>query len=317
MKRSIVFSVLLVLCAASVMAASVDFLGSYSENFNSLGTAGTTMPAGYRALSLAGDSTTFAAGIPITAAAIAGATANSSQTLTVWNPPTDPYSANGNGFRDVGLANAGSIGNTSDRALGTGPTETAGTVIELALKNMTGSSLAAVSLSYDMKVLCQGSAGDESSELPGYAFFYSTDGSTWTASSALSANGYTVGTTYSKSGVITFASAVANGGTVYFRWADDNNFDSSPDQTIAIDNVSVVAVPSPVMSIRISEVEVCWTSVTNAMYRVDYRSSLTTNAWVTLSSCVPSAGGETCITDKVLPGEPQRFYRVVVTNCVP
>jgi hypothetical protein len=72
----------------------------------------------------------------------------------------------------------------------------------------------------------------------------------------------------------------------------------------------------PKMSIRVSEVEVCWTSLTNATYRVEYRSDLTTNTWVTLTNCVPSAGTETCIYDKVLRGQPQRFYRVVATNCV-
>jgi hypothetical protein len=72
----------------------------------------------------------------------------------------------------------------------------------------------------------------------------------------------------------------------------------------------------PRMTIRVSEVEVCWTSVTNATYRVEYRSHLTTNTWVTLSNCVASAGTETCIYDKVLRWQPQRFYRAVVTNCV-
>lgn len=73
----------------------------------------------------------------------------------------------------------------------------------------------------------------------------------------------------------------------------------------------------PFLSIRISEVEVCWTSVTNSTYRVEYRSDLTTNTWATLSNCVASAGTETCIYDKVPRGQPQRLYRVVVTNCVP
>jgi hypothetical protein len=73
----------------------------------------------------------------------------------------------------------------------------------------------------------------------------------------------------------------------------------------------------PRMTIRVSEVEVCWTSITNATYRVEYRSDLTTNIWTPLTHCVPSGGSETCITDKILRGEPQRYYRTVVTNCVP
>jgi hypothetical protein len=70
------------------------------------------------------------------------------------------------------------------------------------------------------------------------------------------------------------------------------------------------------MSIRVSEVEVCWTSTTGATYRVEYRSDPTTNIWTTLTNCVPSGGGETCIYDKVRRGEAQRFYRVAATNCV-
>jgi hypothetical protein len=88
-------------------------------------------------------------------------------------------------------------------------------------------------------------------------------------------------------------------------------------QRVILDGVTVNAIGAPLMSIRISEVEVCWTSVTNATYRVEYRSDLTTNTWVTLTNCVAGADSETCIYDKVLRGMPQRFYRVVVTNCLP
>ena len=84
-----------------------------------------------------------------------------------------------------------------------------------------------------------------------------------------------------------------------------------------IDNWSVTVSPSLVLRIRVSEVEVRWNSLTNATYQVEYRSSLTTNLWTTLTNCVPSGGSETCIYDKVRREEPQRYYRVAVTNCVP
>jgi hypothetical protein len=85
---------------------------------------------------------------------------------------------------------------------------------------------------------------------------------------------------------------------------------------VAFDNVSFEAIPGPYMSIRVSEVEVCWTSTTGATYRVEYRSDLTTNIWTTLTNCVLSTGSEICIYDKVRRAEPQRFYRVAATNCV-
>jgi hypothetical protein len=88
-----------------------------------------------------------------------------------------------------------------------------------------------------------------------------------------------------------------------------------------VDGLTVITetdfMNQPYATIRVSEVKICWTSTTNASYRVEYRSSLTTNIWTTLTNCVPSGGSETCIYDKVLRGEPQRFYRVAVTNCVP
>jgi hypothetical protein len=74
---------------------------------------------------------------------------------------------------------------------------------------------------------------------------------------------------------------------------------------------NVVAVLMPEASIRISEVEVCWTSVSNQNYQVQYRSTLTTNAWTNLGSPVAGTNSTTCITDKVALGQPQRFYRVV------
>jgi hypothetical protein len=86
-----------------------------------------------------------------------------------------------------------------------------------------------------------------------------------------------------------------------------------------VDNI-VFTCPTnagPYMTIEVSEVRVCWTSNTDTTYRVEYRSDLTTNNWTTLTNCVPSAGSETCITDKLLRGESQRYYRAVVTNCVP
>ncbi len=72
---------------------------------------------------------------------------------------------------------------------------------------------------------------------------------------------------------------------------------------------NVVAVLVPTASIRVSEVEVCWNSDSNRNYQVQYRSTLTTNAWINLGSPVTGNGSTTCITDKVAPGQPQRFYR--------
>ena len=75
--------------------------------------------------------------------------------------------------------------------------------------------------------------------------------------------------------------------------------------------------PPPLITIRASQVEVCWNSISNLTYQVQYRSDLTTNVWTSLVDCVRSTGATSCIYDPVVVGQPQRFYQVVVTNCVP
>lgn len=71
----------------------------------------------------------------------------------------------------------------------------------------------------------------------------------------------------------------------------------------------VVEVIPSFMSIRVSQIEVCWTASTGRWYQVQYKSELTTNRWMNFGP--PVAGGNTnCITDSVDAGQPQKFYRV-------
>jgi hypothetical protein len=74
---------------------------------------------------------------------------------------------------------------------------------------------------------------------------------------------------------------------------------------------NMVAVLMPSASIRVSEVEVCWNTISNVFYQVQFRSDWTTNLWKDLGSPLPGNGSTNCIPDKVPPGEPRRFYRVV------
>ncbi len=80
--------------------------------------------------------------------------------------------------------------------------------------------------------------------------------------------------------------------------------------------VEVFSPDLPQMSVRLfsSELEICWNSVSNAAYRVEYCSDLTTNTWVALQEDVQSAGSTTCITDTIFPGQAQKFYRAVRTR---
>ena len=73
----------------------------------------------------------------------------------------------------------------------------------------------------------------------------------------------------------------------------------------------------PVVTIRASQVEVCWNSKSNLTYQVQYRSDLATNLWTPLGGCIRSTNSTSCIFDPIVVGQPQRFYRAVLTNCVP
>ena len=75
--------------------------------------------------------------------------------------------------------------------------------------------------------------------------------------------------------------------------------------------------PTPRVTIRASQVEVCWNSISNVTYQVQYRSDLATNLWTSLGNCIRSTNSTSCIADPIVVGQPQRFYRVVLTNCVP
>jgi len=75
--------------------------------------------------------------------------------------------------------------------------------------------------------------------------------------------------------------------------------------------------PPLLVTIRTSQVEVNWNSQSNLTYQVQYRSDLTTNLWTSLVDCVRSTGSKSYVYDPIVVGQPQRFYRVVQTNCVP
>ena len=87
------------------------------------------------------------------------------------------------------------------------------------------------------------------------------------------------------------------------------------DRLYQFTHTNVVAVPlisdTPAATIRMSEVEICWPSLSTRAYEVQYRSSLTSNTWTSLGNPVAGNGSTNCVADKVPPGEPRRFYRVI------
>ena len=72
--------------------------------------------------------------------------------------------------------------------------------------------------------------------------------------------------------------------------------------------------PLPALSIRVSQVELCWQTDTNFLYQLEYREALSTNSWLPLGGPVLGTGARYCTNDSILPGQPQRFYQLVLTN---
>jgi hypothetical protein len=61
-------------------------------------------------------------------------------------------------------------------------------------------------------------------------------------------------------------------------------------------------------------VTLCWSSQTNAVYRVESCADLGTQDWSVLLENAKATGSTTCVPSGVPAQEPQRFYRVVRTS---
>jgi hypothetical protein len=73
----------------------------------------------------------------------------------------------------------------------------------------------------------------------------------------------------------------------------------------------------PKVDIRTSQVELCWNTEPDAWYQLQYQSSLYADQWLPLHDWVSGDGNRYCTSDAILIGEPERFYRVIVTNSLP
>lgn len=103
---------------------------------------------------------------------------------------------------------------------------------------------------------------------------------------------------------------LAAGDTLTFSVGPHNWLKLHPG-TVGLEAI-IEAVPyRPESSIRVSEVEICWQSETNAPYRVEYRSELTGSEWLPLYTNLVGTGERMCVADRPAPDQPQRFYRVI------
>ena len=244
---------LVLLLGQSAVFGQASFTGSYSQNFDSLGTGSDlgSLAGWSHHGALGGDNATWMPSIPASgtiSAATAGTVNNSLSVNSSAASATGRSSSRGYNFA--------LSGSTSDRCIGTSPTTTAGNLFQLRLTNNTGAAVNGVRISYDMRRFTSVSSANE---LPGYWLFYSTNnGTTWTNVAALNPalSGATVnvpntvGVTNVPLTTITFPAAVANGSEIHFRWVDDNADQTSPDQIIGLDNVVVqLAQQAPTVSL--------------------------------------------------------------------
>jgi len=221
--------------AGSTQAVGLDSAG-YAQNFDSLGSSGTTPPAGWSMLigPTGTSNTTWATTISDSGVAAMVATAGALTAVT------GPSANNNNGY------NAALAGQTTDRLLATAPTTVSGAAIQLSLTNTTGASFSQLLVSYDTQRFTTATTANQ---LPGYWLFYSLDGISWTNVAALNPTlvevPNSVGVSAVRNSLVTLAAPVAVNHAVLLRWVDDNAQQTSPDQIIGLNNVSVSAVPEP------------------------------------------------------------------------
>jgi len=266
--------------AALTFATPAGFSGMYTENFDEMGTTGTTTPAGWDVLALSGSHDNFS---------YAGSSTSITTTHSPWDTSTsinvglgtstlavnDTLTVNtftgSTGVKTTYGYNFGSSVSpnvATDRALGTSPTGSTGTELQLGLTNSTGADINTLNVSYDIRRFSTTvmnnsyptSPWSTMEEFPGYSMYYSFDGgNSWTNVSGLNPQnlvaGYsptsgpqvpnTVGVTNVPTTAITLSSPWTAGSTLLLRWYDDNAQGPSPDQNYGLDNLVLSSVPEP------------------------------------------------------------------------
>jgi hypothetical protein len=213
-----------------------NFTGSLTQNFDSMGTTGTTPPGTWTVWNAASGTTNSTWTSSVAASGLPSMT----QVANPLTAITTPSANNLNGYNA-----AASAGNVSNRVLASAPTTVAGMAFQLLLTNGSGLPIQEMQISYDT---LRFTAASSANELPGYWLFYSLDnGVTWLNVPAL--NGTitsvpnTIGTTNHAASNIVLASTWQADSQLLLRWVDDNAAATSPDQIVGLDNVQITASP--------------------------------------------------------------------------
>lgn len=226
------------LAAGAAQAVSLPASG-YTQNFDSMLASGTAAPTDWRVFNGEAGTSNSTWTTSISANGASGSVSSMVLSTAALSVATAPTANANNGYNA-----AVSAATASDRILATAPTTISGTALELSLTNNTGFSFDALSIGYEtVRFTSVGTAN----QLPGYQLFFNVNGS-WANAENFNPTLTTVPNTVGVSpfsGLLTLGTSVAPGATVLLRWVDDNAQQTSPDQVIGLNNVSISAVPEP------------------------------------------------------------------------
>jgi hypothetical protein len=84
---------------------------------------------------------------------------------------------------------------------------------------------------------------------------------------------------------------------------------ATPNVDLALDSVSVQSI-SPLLTIQVSQMRLCWQSQTNRSYQLQSCTNLASNTWTDLGAPIAGTGATDCSLQPVI--DPQAFYRVLL-----
>ncbi|MBE7158992.1 MAG: hypothetical protein INR62_11265, partial [Rhodospirillales bacterium] len=154
-------------------SSAVSFNGNYSENFDSMGTTGTALPAGFSLYNgePGTSNTTWSATTGIVPNGATGSVASMVLSTAGLTATTTPSGTNSGGFNAAASSTA-----TNDRVAATSPTGISGSAFDLTLTNTTGRTISSLSLGYN---IVRYTSVSSANELPGYQIFVSFAGGAW------------------------------------------------------------------------------------------------------------------------------------------
>ncbi len=280
----------------------------YTQNFDAM-LSGTTLPSGWSFIgTMGGDHSIWSDATGIPATSVAGGTSNT--TLVATTTFTASSDTQGYNFALPDTA--------TDRALGTSPSAAKGVALQLTLTNTSGIVLNSLQISYDIRRLTASTADNE---LPGYRLFYSLNGgTTWTNVAPLNptlsgSSGVVVPNTEGITSVpatnFSLSGPWASGAALLLRWVDDNAGQSSPNQVIGLDNITVVSKDlrrGPYLQMAApTRMTIRWRTLTSVVGRVQF-GTIVENLNQTVDE--PAATKEHSVTLTGLTANTTYFYNI-------